>query len=210
MMRLRLVSICASISSTIYAFNASNTPLWPIIGWNTVFILLHLYHIFKIMRDQRSQELNSLEKFLLERTLKGFTANELKTFLSFASKKKLVEEKKFITCGSTLNELYLVIGGTVRIEVDGIEITRCQAGAFVGEISFLTGDGATADVISVEPSELLVWDKDSIQKWLKQSARNELLFHKSLGLNLMQAVRKNNQAQSKISDPNAGPKKAVS
>jgi len=62
------------------------------------------------------------------------------------------------------NELMLILDGNVSVRKDGHEITKLQRGSFVGEMSFLTGEPASADVVNVEKIQCIVWSKDKLKQ----------------------------------------------
>lgn len=192
MLRLRIISIAASFSSSIYAFTAAEQALLPPLIWNTLFVSLNAWHIGRILYEQRHTELNALEKFLKERALKAFSANELKSFLAQATRRSFKARDLLVLEGDVLKELFLIASGDVLIEVENKEVARMQGGFFLGEMSFLSKESARASAIGASEGDLLVWTHDAIASWMKNGQGRELLLHKALGLQLLHFLTKKN------------------
>lgn len=67
---------------------------------------------------------------------------------------------------------FVVLSGSVRVERDGQEIARLDAGDSFGEQALLGGDRRNADVVALERTRLakmMVWD------WNELLEKNELL-----------------------------------
>ncbi|MFN8025296.1 MAG: cyclic nucleotide-binding domain-containing protein [Acidimicrobiia bacterium] len=64
-----------------------------------------------------------------------------------------------LTDGTTVDELYVLVRGTLRVEKAGVTVTTLGTpGACVGEMSLLLGVPVTADVVAVTESEVAVID----------------------------------------------------
>ena len=89
------------------------------------------------------------------------TSKEFLYFLQLGEKGE-VSDCKVISSGEHQHELLLILGGSALIERGGIEVAKLKRGQFIGEISFLTGQPASADV-SVEHLKYIKWDQNKIK-----------------------------------------------
>ena len=80
-----------------------------------------------------------------------------------------VDEETIVRTGEPGDELFVVLEGTVRVERDGREITRIEAGSFFGEISVLDGGARSADVVAAGPVRCLAIPRDVIRDALAAS-----------------------------------------
>ena len=80
-----------------------------------------------------------------------------------------VDEETIVRTGEPGDELFVVLEGTVRVERDGREITRIEAGSFFGEISVLDGGARSADVVAAGPVRCLAIPRDVIRGALAAS-----------------------------------------
>ncbi|MGC2009669.1 MAG: cyclic nucleotide-binding domain-containing protein, partial [Pseudolabrys sp.] len=69
--------------------------------------------------------------------------------------------------GEIISHLIFLKSGTCDVLVDDISIGRCNAGSMIGEISFRSGEGATATVRATEPVRYLALERNGLQKLLK-------------------------------------------
>jgi len=113
--------------------------------------------------------------------------NILKTVLTDEQKQKLVGVMKSVTIpkgeaivkeGEDGGVLYLVRSGSVNVyqDLDGQEQRMSGMGecSMIGEVTFLTGDKATATVIAAEDSVVYAMDRDGFSQLMKTS--HELVF----------------------------------
>jgi CRP-like cAMP-binding protein len=74
-------------------------------------------------------------------------------------RRTLAEGEVLLTDGHTVDALYVLVDGTLRVEKGGVAVTTVgQPGACVGEMSLLLGVPATADVVAVTPCAVAVVD----------------------------------------------------
>lgn len=58
--------------------------------------------------------------------------------------------------------LIYIAKGAVSIERGGAQIGTCKAGEFVGEMSLISGDRASATVVVAEPARIAMFDRDEL------------------------------------------------
>lgn len=83
--------------------------------------------------------------------------------------------------------LYYVISGTIRIEKFGNAFTMPE-GSFVGEVSFLTGNPASASTYLDQEGDVLEWDVDALKRRADRDARFRLALDAVITLDLAQKV----------------------
>lgn len=68
-------------------------------------------------------------------------------------------------------------------------IARLTPGQFIGEMSFLTGDKATADVRASEPSRVLVWSQEHLNELFNKKATLAFKIRGILGRDVVGKLR---------------------
>jgi diguanylate cyclase (GGDEF)-like protein len=86
--------------------------------------------------------------------------------------------------------VYIVISGTLRVELDDSPLGYIERGETVGELSLLAGSAATATVAAEKPTRLLVLDEETFW-WLAESSHE---FSVGLLVRLAKRMRSNNDA----------------
>jgi CRP-like cAMP-binding protein len=69
--------------------------------------------------------------------------------------------------GEIISHLIFLKSGTCDVLVDGMSVGCCNAGSMIGEISFRSGEGATATVLATEPVRYLALERKGLQKLLR-------------------------------------------
>lgn len=64
--------------------------------------------------------------------------------------------------GEVPKELILIVNGAVSIQQAGREIAKRKRGSFVAEMSFMTGEKASADACAIDTVEYIGWDQDKL------------------------------------------------
>jgi CRP/FNR family cyclic AMP-dependent transcriptional regulator len=64
--------------------------------------------------------------------------------------------KQLLQQGDHPHEFFLLVDGSVRIDVDGVQINTLGPGDFLGEIALLDGGTRSATAIAVTPVNLLI------------------------------------------------------
>lgn len=74
--------------------------------------------------------------------------------------------------GETGHELFIVVSGQVRVQIQqrgaAVEIARLGAGEFFGEMSLLTGEPRAATVVALEETEVVVVEHGAFQSAIEQ------------------------------------------
>ena len=69
----------------------------------------------------------------------------------------------FDSFGGTPNNLLLVLSGNANVEVNGDAIANLNRGAFIAEISFLSGEPASADVRATDELIFISWRSERLK-----------------------------------------------
>lgn len=166
---LRLLSILASLFSVFYNYTIPTEPMWLAINWNLIFVMVNLYHVAMLIYEKRPVHMEPKDKELYETMFKELTPVEYLKITKIAEWKKLSNGTKIITQDARVFNLNLIYNGTVEVQVDGKTVAELKDGQFVGEMSFLTEQPATATCIVKHETELLVWKQKQFKDLLKRN-----------------------------------------
>ncbi len=133
-----------------------------IAGWNVLFLLINLVQIVRLIIERMPVKLpEELEDIYTN------VFNELKEreFLYFWNTGKTISVADEFLCKENMHqdELMLILDGRVSVRKKGHEIAKLTRGSFVAEMSFLTGEPASADVVNEENARCIVWSKDKLK-----------------------------------------------
>ena len=65
--------------------------------------------------------------------------------------------------GKHISQLYFILIGSVDVVKDGTNIARLSKGSFIAEMSFLTGEKATADIFAQNTVKYISWNQDKLK-----------------------------------------------
>ena len=82
---------------------------------------------------------------------------------------RAVAGQRLFVAGDAGDDLYIVMHGEVEVRLQTTRhhykrLSKCGPGTFFGEVSFLDPGPRTADACVVEPTELMVFDRDSLRQ----------------------------------------------
>ena len=137
MMPLRVVALASNLS--LIAYSAVN-KLYPVLVLQLILLPLNLWRLIEIVQ--------------LARRLRGAVSedNVFKALLPFASVRRVKAGDVIMRKGERSDALYLVLGGTLRVEEAGATV---GPGSIVGEIGVLSSSHRRTATISASSDSQL-------------------------------------------------------
>ena len=89
-----------------------------------------------------------------------------------------------------LPQLMLLYSGTVQVEKKGRIIAVLKSGDFVGEMSFVSVNVASATVTATEQTRLLCWDKNQLKKFLDNDPSLKMSLESTLSCNMAKKLKR--------------------
>ena len=130
--------------------------------WQSVFLLINGFNLAVLLRERRVVPLSDEEERLRQLALSDFSPRDVSRILSRAAWEDAAEGETVISAGSTTGRLLVLVGGTAAVEADGERRAVLRDGQFVGEMSFITGGPASADVRAVSDLRYAAWDRHDL------------------------------------------------
>lgn len=149
------------------------------IAWNGIFIVINAVQIARIARERRPIQ---LPLDILDLYQNVFVSMKPREFLLFWETGNVQEarEEAFVRQGQELDALLFIVTGKARVvSRDGNVLAILGRGSFAGELSFLSGDPASADVVAEGKVTYNSWDHQKLRRLEKINAE---LFTKLQGI----------------------------
>jgi len=181
---LRSILIFAQGTLAQYAYD---TGLHSIAFWNWLFVLINIVWVIRILRERHTVELPAELVPIYEKHFAALTPPEFLRLWSWAER-KTASDVKLVTKGSHPIALYFLLNGVATVSQNGIEIAKISPGAFAAEMSLLTGEPTTADVIAQGEIEYMAWP---MERLTRIRGRNPVLWTKIqsvIGLDLVEKI----------------------
>ena len=121
----------------------------------------------KMLREKSGEMLSQLS------WLSGLDEKEFKLVAKKFRIKNFALGAKILKEQEPDNGLFLIVEGTVRVEIRGIQMGMTGTGKVLGEMAFLTGHPRTATVVAESPVKVLWIKRASLKAIMKKSPQLE-------------------------------------
>ncbi len=184
---LRLISIVACFSTFPY-FYFRDDPLYEAIFWQSAFIVINSINLAILYYERKPVKMSEDEERLYHLLFRSLTQREMKRLLNIASWSNIDEGDVLISKDEELETLMFMLEGEADVLVDGELIAHLMPGRFVGELAFLTGKPASAEVRITKPSKVLEWDRADLRQFLDKHQGIEKVFDSILGMDMAEKL----------------------
>tara|TARA_B110000263_G_scaffold143858_1_gene124807 strand:+ start:1254 stop:1901 length:648 start_codon:yes stop_codon:yes gene_type:complete len=132
--------------------------------WMIVFVIINLYQIIRIINERRKRYIEPKIFDIYESVFNSLTSFEFLTFWKMGIIKNVENGTTIIEKDKKLNSILLLINGKVNVKANGRTIAYLPRGSFIGEISYITKEGASADVIADEDVTYIEWTDKELKR----------------------------------------------
>jgi CRP-like cAMP-binding protein len=157
------------LAQSLLALYASRLGVWSVATWNAVFVLINVTWVLKILRERRAVALPDEMGRLHERHFFALTPPEFLRWWQ-QGRREVIRGERLTEMGAYPDALVFVLSGRVRVTRGDEHVTDVVSGQFVGEMSLITGNPATADAVVVDEAEVVRWPADQLQALKRRDA----------------------------------------
>ena len=194
---LRLILISSQICLFIYNFFSISNYYASF--WMVFFILINSYMVIKIFNERRIRIIPDEIRDLYEDVFKELTTNEFLYFWNMGTIKKFNNEY-LIHSGEKQNALLLILSGKASVKVNNTIIANLYRGSFIAEISFLTNEPASADVISKNELICIIWNNKRLKNLKKENITFWMKLQHALTEDLIKKVKPQEKLNTQINE----------
>ena len=127
-----------------------------------------LHEHIPVKRKQMSKEEKELYRTVFKQRLKAYEFMRLMRIGEWKTEKS---NQILIKQGESVSDLIFIYEGSATVEVDGNIVTTLGKGAFIGEVSLMTDDPASATVKVNSPARLVRWPQKHLRQMLEKNQR---------------------------------------
>lgn len=183
---LRFVTIIAIV--TLMPYYLANGLALPV-AWSVVFLLINGYQIYLLFLQRRPVHLDARQQRLYQRVFRTLSPREFLGLVSAGTWHELQPGKELLGQGEVLDRLHVIDEGEVEVTCDERCLATLGAGSFVGEMSFVTGEPTSAAVVAREPTQVLSWQRESLEKFLGAHPDTRAALQMILGTDMAAKLR---------------------
>lgn len=159
---LRAITIVAATCTLPY-FYAQATPLYSAMGWQAAFIIINAFNLTILLLQRRPVRLNDEQQWLHRTTLRLLTPRKMLRFLRLANTHHAQKGDTLIQEGEQLDALILIMTGNATVAIGEQQRATLYPGDLAGEMSFISGRPASANVIAQEPVRYFRWSSAALR-----------------------------------------------
>lgn len=134
--------------------------------WETGYIAVNVVQLFLLWYENRAAQFDDVERDFVAGALMGLKPVHAAKLLRQAKLETVPENRVLVTEGRAPDRLYYVVSGEVRIAQHGVEVGKCGAGDFLGEMSLISGGEANATAATLTGCQLLVFERAALETLL--------------------------------------------
>jgi hypothetical protein len=188
---LRVMAMLGLTLEIVY-FSVTRQSLTLGLPWDVAFILINIYELALLWREKVQSRLPAEDAFMLRRSFEGLDDVQIAKLLRAADWRNCQPGDVITRQDAPVDALYFILSGSAKVEVDGQVLAHLENGAFIGEIAYLTGNLATANVTISEPSRLLAFSRMRMAKVTAGDKQISGILYQVLGRDLAQKMRQAN------------------
>ncbi len=166
--------------------------------WSGLFAAVNAVHFAALAMRARSGKLLEEERELFDEVMKIEEPGQQRHLQDLIGWRDIAPGDALVTQGQANPPLIYVARGTANIVVDGKPVGACAPGDFLGEMSLISGQTATATVTAAEPMRVARFDREGLAQLSRaapevgralDSALNRSLAAKVMRMNEVAAAR---------------------
>jgi Popeye protein conserved region len=184
---LRLLTVVAGLLLMIWAYLQAQ-PLWASLAWNALFLTINVYQSWLLVLERRPVTLSERELSLYKLVFRALTPREYKKLLALGRWEDAPSDARLVERERGLDRLMVIASGRAAVTV-GERRLELGEGRFIGEMSFITGQAPTADVVAVDAVKYVAWPKNELTKFLADHPALRAAWQSVLGADLVSKLR---------------------
>lgn len=185
---LRALGILSGMVGIGYNYFVTDEPLWVPIIWLTVFMLINFFMIVRFYLSTRQADLSDDDVTIWKTNFLGLATDEYRWIKRIFEYQSYDGDEIVIHKGTENGFLYFITSGNFDVRRGKTEVGILTQGDIIGEISFLTGSPANADVIAHEGAKCIMIDKSKLRSIMLKHPSFHLSMTNLFNLNLMKKL----------------------
>ena len=182
---LRSILISAQVSLFCYALIQGHSL---VAFWNFVFVGINVFQVVRIVHERKPIEVNPEFVDLYKSTFHSMTPREFVYFWDLGQIKEAGADV-LIRQGEHQDELLLLLSGSVGVTQSGKLIAQLSKGNVMSEMSFITGEPASASIRSPGYIQYVAWSRAKLNDLKKLNPQLSIKLQGILGRDLINKIQ---------------------
>jgi len=182
---LRIVLAVAQILLGIYQWIEGRVD---VVAWNSIFTVINCYHIYRIIDERKPIKVPDEIKDIYKNIFNNFTTKEFVNFWNLGEY-RVANDSQIVEEGKKLDHLILILSGEAYVKKDEQLINTLDRGKFVGEMSLITNEPASADIVSDVEVKYIMWNQSQLKHFEKTNKDLWIKLHNILSKDLIDKIK---------------------
>lgn len=154
---LRIITIVAMVGDLFVYYNIrAGSPLWVQFGMSGLIIVINAVMLFLLWQEKQASHFGGDAGWLYEHVFAPLSPGEFRKLLKLGRWSQLQAGAYVLHKGAVVDEVGFVVHGRLDATWGDTLLNSVMPGGLVGEISYLTGKHASADVRAGSDTTLFV------------------------------------------------------
>ena len=185
MLWLRVLLACAALT---YIVSGVSLGITSMIRWNSAYLAINLFHIGYLLLDRVTITLPSEARAIYPRYFSSLSTREFRRLL-LRNEFQLFQDQNIIDEYTVPERLYLILRGEVSIVRDREVIAVLKPGDFIGEMSFLSREPASATARADNLVQCAYWTREDLDRLGQRRPEGYNRFIAIVGCDLVRKLR---------------------
>ncbi len=186
---LRLFLVIAAV---LYIITGLSLGLASMTGWNVAYLIINFYHVLLILFNKSTVLLPDDIKDIYKESFTTLSSREFKKIVMTNPYHLYQTGDKIMTEGEITNELFLLLSGKASVIATENEIATISSGDFIGEMSFISKQTASADVFAKNEVVVAYWSHADLNKLEQKNTDIYNRFLTIIGRDLVKKLQRKN------------------
>jgi CRP-like cAMP-binding protein len=189
---LRLIAITSHLCFFTVVYLRPPAPDWSVLPWFLVFLVINGLHAARLVHERRLDRLSPEEERVRQISFPALNKVYVKRLLRLGRWERIPEGTSLTIEHQVPAFMYLLAEGDIEVDVSGRHVATLGAGQFVGEMSLLAGQAASATTRARGAARCLVWDRIALDRRLKRDNDLRSTLYAAAGSNLSKKIAQQN------------------
>lgn len=190
MVWLRGLAVASGIAKIVYRTLIVVDPVSA--AWETVFVAVNVAQLVIIWYYERHHKFEEHERAFVGSMPRDVARRAARRLVKLASVRHFEPGEVLVTEGQPVEQLMFLTSGVVTIERNGAVIAACGAGDYVGEMSFLSGQTASATARASKAVGVLAFEQAKLKNAIETDSELRRAMESSLNINLVGKLQRAN------------------
>ena len=191
MVWLRVLAVTSGLAKIVYRGVLVIDPVSVL--WEMIFVLVNVIQLVTIWYYEYQHRFSDEHEQFARSMPEGSDRSAIKRLLDLSDLRPAAPGEMLTEQGVRVDELIYLADGIVKIERGDRIVAVCGPGDYIGELSFLSGNAASATARVVKPARLLVFNQHRLTNAIEHDPQLRRTLESALNRNLAGKLVRSNE-----------------